>query len=99
METSGYKIGKKNYQLAFNLFTELGVDECNNPKDCPESLSQHPKKYDDWTSSMVNVIRTTGGKNKRRILILASPKKTSKGVDDIKYDDPVLRDDPYLMPG
>ena len=91
------KLKDKNYQLSFNLFTELGVDECDNPKSCPESLAQNQKKYDDWTSSVVDAIRNTGGNNEERILILTSPQKTFKGLDDINYDDPVLRDDLYLM--
>ena len=93
------RVKDRNYQLSFNLFTELEVDKCfkDPSRPCSESLARNQKKYDDWTSSVVNVIRNTGGNNKQRIIILAPPRKTSEGLDLINYDDPVLRDDPYLM--
>jgi len=51
----------KDYKLSFNLFTELGIDECG--KNCGESLRKRPDKYNRRTSDVVKAIRFTGGKN------------------------------------
>ena len=68
----------KSYKLSFNLFTELGVDECGNM--CENSLRRNKAKYHNWTREVVSIIRETGGKNAQRILILASPEKNSNGL-------------------
>ena len=61
---------------------------------CGESLRHNTKKYHRWTSKVISIIRGTGGNNEKRILILASPKKTALGLMDIK-DKPYL--DSYMM--
>ena len=83
----------KDYRLSFNLFTELGVDECG--KNCGKSLRQRTDKYNEWTERVVKAIRNSGGKNSDRILILASPKKTAKGLTEI--DQKIYDDDSYMM--
>ena len=54
-------VKNKSYHLAFNLFTELGVDECGT--SCKDSLRENPDKYNEWTSEVVRIIHATGGKN------------------------------------
>ena len=83
----------KSYHLAFNLFTELGVDQCGT--SCEDSLRESPDKYNEWTSEVIRTIRATGGNNAERILILASPGKTSRGLLDI--DESIYKNDDYLM--
>ena len=87
------KLKDKSYRLAFNLFTELGVDACGDL--CGDSLRENIDKYNTWTSEVVQKIRQTGGKNAQRILILASPKKTANGLDDI--DSNIYTNDSYMM--
>lgn len=41
----------KSYHLSFNLFTEIGVDGCG--MDCDDSLRENPRKYNNWTSSVI----------------------------------------------
>lgn len=90
------KLKHKDYRLSFNLFTELGIDGCGGSKDtCKESLRMRPEKYNRWTSEVVAAIRATGGKNAKRILILASPGKTAKDLD--KIDPQIYQNDPYMM--
>ena len=48
---------------------------------CTESLRINTEKYHRWTSEVISIIRGTGGNNAQRILILASPKKTTWGLD------------------
>ena len=83
----------RNYKLSFNLFTELGIDDCG--KNCGESLRRRNDKYNRWTADVVAAIRGTGGKNAKRILILGSPGKTAKDLNKIKTD--IYKNDPYTM--
>ena len=87
------KLKRKDYRLSFNLFTELGTDECGN--NCDESLRENTTKYNQWTSQVVTAIRATGRKNEQRILILTSPKKRYTGLGDI--DQTIYRNDVYMM--
>ena len=87
------KLQDKNYHLSFNLFTELGVDECGN--DCSQSLRENINKYNEWTDAVVRTIRTAGGKNAERIIILGAPQKTSIDLDTI--DRRIYENDPYML--
>ena len=74
----------RNYYLSYNLFTELGVNGCKDVlSTCDDSLRRNKEKYYRWTSSVIDTIRNTGGKNVNRTLILTSPEKTSVGLDYI----------------
>ncbi|XP_075240260.1 cellulase/esterase CelE-like [Convolutriloba macropyga] len=87
------RLKNKDYRLSFNLFTELGVDKCG--KNCENSLRENTAKYNNWTASVVKVIRHSGGNNDKRIIILGSPKKTGKGL---KYIDPsIYSNDDYML--
>ena len=83
----------KDYRLSFNLFTELGVDSCGD--NCGVSLREDTDKYNLWTREVVRAIRETKGNNVNRILILASPKKTAKGLSLI--DKSIYKDDNFMM--
>ena len=48
---------------------------------CAEALRLNTEKYYRWTSEVISKIRGTGGNNEQRILILASPKKTTFGLN------------------
>ena len=89
----------RDYRLSFNLFTELGIDECKKDgKPCKHSLPKRPDKYNRWTRAVVNAIRNktlTGGNNAKRILFLSSPGKTAVGLP--KIDPEIYRNDSYLM--
>lgn len=86
----------RDYRLSFNLFTELGIDTCKEEgKSCDESLRVRTDKYNQWTKDVTKAIRGTGGKNAKRILILASPGKTAKDLPDI--DPEIYKNDPYMM--
>lgn len=93
----------KDYRLSFNLFTELGIDTCSEgenekvkiEKSCKNSLRRNTDKYNEWTKNVTKEIRALGGKNAKRILILASPVKTAKGLD--KIDPEIYERDPYMM--
>ena len=87
----------RDYRLSFNLFTELGVDACGNPKSpaCENSLRVDTVKYNQWTSDVAKAIRSTSAKNRERILILASPKKTGKGLDLINKT--IYKNDDHMM--
>ncbi|XP_075252057.1 cellulase/esterase CelE-like [Convolutriloba macropyga] len=87
------KLKNKNYGLSFNLFTELGVDKCGD--HCENSLREDTAKYNNWTASVVNIIRHSGGNNAKRIIILGSPKKTGKGLKDI--DPSIYSTDDYML--
>ena len=89
------KLKNKDYQLSFNLFTELGIDECRKNSTCGESLRMRPDKYNRWTSKVVKAIRKTGGKNAKGILILGSPAKTAKDLRLINQD--IYRNDSYML--
>lgn len=89
------KLKDKDFRLGFNLFTELGIDECQKTNNCDGSLKKNSTKYNIWTSKVVNAIRNTGGNNEKRILILGSPQKTAKGLALI--DEAIYNDDSYLM--
>ena len=56
---------------------------------CAEALRRNTEKYHRWTSEVISIIRGIGGNNAQRILILASPKKTTDGLDfiDTSYMD------------
>lgn len=78
------RLKDKNYHLSYNLFTELGIDQCRKDMhDCSGSLRRNKMKYHDWTSTVISAIRAAGGKNTERILILGSPEKTSLGLQYI----------------
>lgn len=83
----------KNFNLTFNLFTELGIDDCG--KSCDESLRKRIDKYNKWTADVVAAIRGTGGNNGKRILILGSPGKTAKDLENIKST--IYNSDSYMM--
>lgn len=87
------RLKDKDYRLSFNLFTELGVDGCGD--SCEQSLRENRNKYHNWTIEVVQRIRESGGKNDKRIIILASPTKTAKGLDEI--DSSVYKNDDYMM--
>lgn len=89
------KLKDKDFRLSFNLFTELGIDECQHTGNCDGSLKEDTAKYNKWTSRVVKAIRGTGGNNDKRILILTSPKKTAKGLKDI--DHTIYQNDNYMM--
>ncbi|CAC5413376.1 unnamed protein product [Mytilus coruscus] len=76
----------KDYRLSFNLFTELDTDS---------SLRTNTSGYNDWTRSVIKVIRDTGGNNEKRILILASPEISAEGLQ--KIDPTIYQNDTYLM--
>lgn len=90
------KLKDKDYRLSFNLFTELGVDYCNghNIDPCP-AIALDANKYNNWTEAVKTAIRNSGGKNDKRILILASPKKTGKYLKKINKS--IYQNDNYLM--
>jgi hypothetical protein len=87
------RLQDKNYHLSFNLFTELGVDLCGS--NCSLSLRTNITKYNEWTAAVVHTIRTAGGKNAERILILGAPQKTSINLDMI--DSSIYENDPYML--
>ena len=90
------QLRNRDYQLSFNLFTELGLDGCGGKKStCGESLRMRPDKYNRWTSDVVAAIRATGGKNAKRILILGSPGKTGKDLD--KIDENIYKKDRFML--
>ncbi|EDO40952.1 predicted protein [Nematostella vectensis] len=83
----------RSYNLSFNLFTELGIDGCGN--NCSESLRENTAAYNQWTKDVASAIRKSGGKNAQRILILGSPKKTAKDLDQIYPT--IYANDDYMM--
>lgn len=83
----------KHFKLSFNLFTELGIDECGT--NCDESLRKRIDKYNNWTADVVAAIRGTGGNNGQRILILGSPRKTAKDLENIEST--IYSNDSYMM--
>ena len=90
------QLRNRDYQLSFNLFTELGIDGCGEKKStCSESLRKSPEKYNNWTTEVVAAIRATGGKNAKRILILGSPGKTGKDLD--KIDEEIYKNDKFML--
>lgn len=90
------KLKDKDYRVAFNLFTELGTDECTKRGySCAESLRKNPLKTNNWTKEVVDIIRNSGGNNAQRIIILGSPEKTAKGLD--KIDPNIYINETYMM--
>lgn len=85
----------RDYRLSFNVFTELGVDECQKTGNCAGSLKLNKTKYNTWTSRVVKAIRESGGNNEKRIIIITSPKKTAKGLALIEKE--VYQNDSYMM--
>lgn len=90
------KLKDKDYRLSFNLFTELGVDYCNeHGVGCTTALALNKDTYNNWTADVIQVIRATGGKNLNRTIIMASPKKTGKFLR--KIDSSIYENDSNLM--
>lgn len=83
----------RHFNLAFKLFTELGVGDCGTKSD--ESIRSRIDKYNKWTADVVKAIRGTGGNNGQRILILGSPGKTAKDLKNIKST--IYSNDSYMM--
>lgn len=88
------KLKDKNYQLSFNLVTELGSSECQ--PDCSDDLKHNIPKYTRWMADVVNAIRGTGGNNEKRILILGPPSHDVMGIPLINGT-AIYGDDPYIM--
>ena len=61
------------YGLSFNLFTEIAAG----------GLSDNPAVYNDWTKRAIAAIRSTGGNNAQRVIILGAPKKEAKSLPQI----------------
>ena len=91
------KLKDKDYHLSFNLFTELGVDYCNEHgiDPCDESLRRNKGRYNQWSKRAIQAIRESGGNNANRIIILAAPQKTTDNLDNIKPE--VYENDNYMM--
>ena len=87
------KLKRRKYRLSFNLFTELGIDECGD--NCQGSLREDTIKYNKWTSEVVRAIRNTSAKNAKRILILTSPTKRHTGLPLIENE--IYNNDDYTM--
>jgi hypothetical protein len=64
------------YGLSFNLFTEIAAG----------GLSDNPAVYNDWTKRAIAAIRSTGGNNAQRVIILGAPKKEAKSLPQIDPD-------------
>lgn len=79
------RLRNKSHRLVFNLFTEIGEGK----------LRTSPDTYNDWTRRAVRAIRTSGGLNQTRILILGAPGKTAKSLSSV--DAAIYRGDPYMM--
>ena len=62
---------------------------------CTEALKRNTEKYHRWTSEVISIIRGTGGNNAQRILILASPKRSTLGLDPRFIDTSYM--DSYMM--
>ena len=87
------KLKDRNYHLSFNIFTELGTGYCKT--QCEQSLRTNITKYNEWTRAVVNTIRSAGGKNAERIIILGAPQKTSENLGLI--DRSIYHNDPYML--
>ena len=85
----------RDFKLSFNLFTELGIGTCPKTNNSDESLRKRNDKYTRWTKDAIYAIRQAGGKNAKRILILGSPGKTAKNLNEI--DQSIYEHDKYLM--
>lgn len=85
----------RDFKLSFNLFTELGIGTCPKTTNSDESLRKRNDKYTRWTKDAIYAIRQTGGKNAKRILILGSPGKTAKNLNEINQS--IYEHDKYLM--
>jgi len=72
----------KSFNLAFNLFTEIG----NNP------LRNDINKYNDWTRRAVDSIRSI---DPQRIIILSAPAKKSSSLINIASD--IYTGDNYML--
>ncbi|EKX38927.1 hypothetical protein GUITHDRAFT_115032 [Guillardia theta CCMP2712] len=73
------------YELAFNLFTEIGTG----------NLKDNPAKYNDWTRRAISAIRTSGGNNAYRVIILGAPAKDADSLSRI--DTSITSGQHYLM--
>ena len=62
---------------------------------CTEALRWNTEKYHRWTSEVISIIRGTGGNNAQRILILASPRETTYGLEPQFTDTSYI--DSYMM--
>jgi hypothetical protein len=85
----------KNYRLSFHLYEELTEKRCKGNKCPPCALYNNPKKYNEWTSEVVEKIRGTGKKNAQRMLILSSPNMTADGLKSINKS--IYENDKYMM--
>ncbi|EKX54097.1 hypothetical protein GUITHDRAFT_100344 [Guillardia theta CCMP2712] len=73
------------YELSFNLFTEIGDG----------NLKDDPAKYNDWTRRAISAIRSTGGNNGNRVIILGAPAKDADSLSRI--DASITTGQQYLM--
>eukprot|EP00960_Hanusia_phi_P026843 746501-Hanusia_phi.AAC.7 len=73
------------YELGFNLFTEIGLG----------NLKDNPDKYNDWTRRAILAIRSSGGNNADRIIILGAPAKDADSLTSI--DPAITTGQLYLM--
>ncbi|XP_053385984.1 uncharacterized protein LOC128550641 [Mercenaria mercenaria] len=91
------RLKQKDFRLAFNLMTEIGNAFCGKQDDCDinGTIKENITKYYSWTSRAKEAIRNTTKNNKRRILILSSPKKSAWGLDLIPKE--LYKRDRYLM--
>ena len=62
---------------------------------CNDALKWNTELYHRFTSEVISLIRGTGGNNAQRILILASPKKTTQGLEPWYTDTSYM--DSYMM--
>ncbi len=79
------RLKDRPHEVSFNLFTEIGAGALRDDK----------AKYNDWTQRAVNAIRTSGGNNAERILILGAPAKKSASLTDIAPS--IYANDDYMM--
>lgn len=82
-------------RLCFNLFTELSNSHCATKEECSESLASNITKYNHWTEQVIKTIRGVGGHNSKRILIIAPPGYTAKGL--AKIDENIYEKDEHLI--
>jgi hypothetical protein len=73
------------YAVAFNLFTEIGDG----------ALKRNPDRYNDWTRLAIQAIRSSGGNNEKRIIILGAPAKDSDSLSSIASD--IYTGQSYIM--
>jgi hypothetical protein len=79
------RLRNRSHRLSFNLFTEIGDG----------ALRDNINRYNDWTRRVVAAIRSTGGLNATRILVLGAPGKTARSLAHI--DPTIYRSDTFMM--